>query len=229
MKATLAMLACLSMVGFLTAAEVTGNNTAVVIQKNAVIANGGWQLICVPVNKLDITNADTSDQGIPLAEILPASLYAGTGAMVRIEGANKTFATHNGTDWVYQTSETTLLPGTPLWVYTEGKTSADIPSTVFCGQDRTRTTLTKGAAKSLTPMQNDSSVAISLYEVVADPAIGDEILVLANGEDDYVHYMFDKPFGSTKDPYWMKNDGTELTANDKIIAAGEAFFYYSNQ
>lgn len=224
MKATLAMLACLSMVGFLTAAEVTGNNTAVVIQKNAVIANGGWQLICVPVNKLDITNADTSDQGIPLAEILPASLYAGTGAMVRIEGANKTFATHNGTDWVYQTNETTLLPGTPLWVYTEDKSSADIPSTVFCGQDRgnrtvpDRTELEPG----MHAMKNDSSEAIAVADVVAHPKARDTIMILQDGDADYKYYQCITRGGVLV--WWDTAENKAADAND-TIAAGEAFFY----
>lgn len=228
MKATLAMLACLSMVGFLSAAEVTGNNTAVVIQKTAVKAND-WQFICVPVNKLDITGAVDADAKVNVADLFPASLYSTGTKVYRVIGADSKLAcTLTESGWTAASDGNGTLefsPGEILWI--EGdKTSS---STVFCGQDRTRTTLTKGSANSLKPMQNDSSVAISLYEVVEEPAIGDEILVLANGEDDYVHYMFDKPFGSKEDAYWMTNNGTKLTEEDKIIAAGEAFFYYSNQ
>lgn len=228
MKATLAMLACLSMVGFLSAAEVTGNNTAVVIQKTAVKAND-WQFICVPVNKLDITGAVDADAKVNVADLFPASLYNAGTKVYRVIGADSKHAcTLAGSGWTVATTGNGTLefsPGEILWI--EGDTTSS--STVFCGQHRTRTTLTKGKANSLTPMQNDSSSAISLYEVVEEPAIGDEILVLANGEDDYVHYMFDKPFGSKGDAYWMTNNGEELTANDKIIAAGEAFFYYSNK
>lgn len=95
-KAFVASLACT--VGVCAFAAVEGNNTAVVIRKAAVVSSTGWQYLAVPVRGFDITGR-ASVKGVPLADVLPPSLY-GAGTQLIVEGnemadgylANSTYA-----------------------------------------------------------------------------------------------------------------------------------------
>lgn len=71
-KAFVAGLACA--VGVCAFAAVEGNNTAVVIRKDAVVSTTGWQYLAVPVRGFDITGQGKVD-GVPLQDVLPASMY----------------------------------------------------------------------------------------------------------------------------------------------------------
>ena len=71
-KAFVAGLACA--VGVCAFAAVEGNNTAVVIRKDAVVSTEGWQYLAVPVRGFDITGQGKVD-GVPLQDVLPASMY----------------------------------------------------------------------------------------------------------------------------------------------------------
>ena len=72
--ASLAALALLSAGSLAYAAEVTGGNVAVVVQRASVPSASGYQLLCVPVKGLDITGA-TEAKPLTLDQVLPPAAY----------------------------------------------------------------------------------------------------------------------------------------------------------
>lgn len=243
MKATLATLACLLTVGFLSAASVDGNNTAVVIRKNVVESDTGFQFLCVPVDGLDIANGTAKT--IKLSTLLPpTTLTAGT--MIIFVGGelgeNKTTATVNaveGGDNVWSPDDIELSGGQIYWlsyqapvvnksartrstVTTYATTSAD--TVIFCGQDRGNPTEVEPETGVVTPMANDSSTAIALKNitVITKTAPGDldTILVIKKGSSDYKQYNY---FGTK----WYGPNGADADAD--TIAPGEAFYYFKRK
>lgn len=72
--ASLAALALLSAGSLAYAAEVTGGNVAVVVQRASVPSASGYQLLCVPVKGLDITGSATPTS-LTLDQVLPPAAY----------------------------------------------------------------------------------------------------------------------------------------------------------
>ena len=72
--ASLAALALFSAGSLAYAAEVTGGNVAVVVQRASVPSASGYQLLCVPVKGLDITGS-TSTAALTLDQVLPPDAY----------------------------------------------------------------------------------------------------------------------------------------------------------
>lgn len=72
--ASLAALALLSAGSLAYAAEVTGGNVAVVVQRASVPSASGYQLLCVPVKGLDITGSATPTS-LTLNQLLPPATY----------------------------------------------------------------------------------------------------------------------------------------------------------
>lgn len=237
MKATLAFVACLLTAGFLTAAEVTGNNTAVVIRKNVVESDTGFQFLCVPVDGLDIANGTTKK--VMLSTLLPAStLNAGT----KIAFVGGTLGEKNSTaqvtvvEGVNTWSDDYELPGGQIYwlsyqapvvsqsvrgrstVTTYAQTTSN-DTVIFCGQDRDRT-VTTPAQGVVTAMANDSSKSLALEDVVAEPADLDTILVIQSGSSDYKQYNY---FDGT----WYGPNGEP--SNTATIAPGEAFYYFKRR
>ncbi len=238
MKATLATLACLLTVGFLSAAEVTGNNTAVVIRKNVVESNTGFQFLCVPVDGLDIANGN--QKTVKLSTLLPAStLTAGTkitfvggelnGTMVTVNATNNGNVWGDGTD----ASNPSLKGGQIYWLSYQNQASANSArgavttyaqttgndTVIFCGQDRARTEV-EPATGVVTAMANDSSKAVTLKELAANPGDLDTILVIQAGSSDYKQY---NAFGKK----WYGPNGAD--ADTAEIAPGEAFYYFKRR
>lgn len=237
MKATLATLACLLTVGFLSAAEVTGNNTAVVIRKNVVESNTGFQFLCVPVDGLDIANG--TQKTVKLSTLLPAStLTAGTkisfvGGTLGEQKASATVSENEGVkSWSYDYD----LPGGQIyWLSYQNQASANSTSrgaavttyaqttgnetVIFCGQDRARTAV-EPETGVVTAMANDSSKAITLKDVAATPGDLDTILVIQAGSSDYKQY---NAFGKK----WYGPNGADADAAE--IAPGEAFYYFKRK
>lgn len=237
MKATLAFVACLLTVGFLTAAEVAGNNTAVVIRKNVVESDTGFQFLCVPVDGLDIANG--TQKTVMLSTLLPAStLTAGTkiSFVGGTLGEQKASATVNETAGVKSWSTDYELSGGQIYwlsyqapvvsnsvrgrstVTTYAQTTGS-DTVIFCGQDRARTIVTPGTGV-VTAMANDSSKAIKLKDVVATPGDLDTILVIQAGSSDYKQYNY---FGGK----WYGPNGAD--ADNDTIAPGEAFYYFKRK
>ena len=238
MKATLATLACLLTVGFLSAAEVTGNNTAVVIRKNVVESKTGFQFLCVPVDGLDIANGN--QKTVKLSTLLPAStLTAGTkiSFVGGTLGEQKASATVSETEGVKAWSYDYDLPGGQIYwlsyqndgvtgsaarrggtVTTYAQTTGN-DTVIFCGQDRDRTTV-EPVAGQVTAMANDSSKAITLKDVAATPGDLDTILVIQEDSSDYKQY---NAFGKK----WYGPNGADADAAE--IAPGEAFYYFKRK
>jgi hypothetical protein len=239
MKATLATLACLLTVGFLSAAEVTGNNTAVVIRKNVVESDTGFQFLCVPVDGLDIANG--TQKTVKLSTLLPAStLTAGTkiSFVGGTLGTQKKSATVSETEGVKSWSDDYDLPGGQIYwlsyqapvvsnsinarrggtVTTYAQTT-DNETVIFCGQNRERADVTLEET-GIIAMANDSSVPLALTDVVTNPNNLDTILVIQAGSSDYKQYNY---FGDT----WYGPNG--VNANTATIAPGEAFYYFKRR
>lgn len=251
MKATLAMLACLSMVGFLTAAEVTGNNTAVVIQKAATPSSTGFQFLCVPVSGLDI--ADTGVlKTLTLAELLPPELYTSTARVTRaVDGDNVEYTIATETvegvtvnKWVVASSaadanSVTLNPGEVFWLNTQSKGGSLLASTtnteavpvVFCGQALEGSTVSSSTA-GIAAYGNTYSEAKPISTLVPAAGEGDIIFVIDEGRADYkqYHYSNDKWLKPATDANGNLIGGPMVAVTDAdVIAAGEAFYYYNAQ
>ena len=250
MKATLATLACLLTVGFLSAASVEGNNTAVVIRKNVVKSDTGWQFLCVPVDGLKIDGTATT---IDLETLLPAATLV-KGTQVKID--TETYTIGDNGQW---SANPSLSGGTIFWVKepnadtnpltqanptslaalltnstlddngdetTENPNTANTNTTiVFCGQDRARTAQYWSALSSgvMTPLKNDSSVAITL-DAAAELATGetrtnDQILTIQEGSAEYKSYFY-------RNGKWYSGKGVMKPVTTPVIAPGEAFYYY---
>lgn len=242
MKATLAFVACLLTAGFLTAAEVTGNNIAVVIRKDVVKSDNGYQFLCVPVNGLTIDG--TVKETIPLNTLIPPStIVAGTSMII----GDVTYTVNNNDQWVNQNSEVVnpeIPCGTAFWLQDPAQktkngaallsgsvslmSTGNADPTIFCGQQRTRTApnwadLTAG---KVTAVVNDSSEAITLAEAVTiageTPRTNDQIMTLRNGSSDYKSYYY-------RNGAWVgKVSGNNVNQpiTGAVIMPGEAFYYY---
>ncbi len=239
MKATLATLACLLTAGLLTAAaSVDGNNTAVVIRKNVVESDNGYQFLCVPVNGLDITGGETG--GVALNTMLPPetleegttlTIGATTYSVQTVDEVKTWVVGVSGTDVA---DDVTLEGGTIFWLRSPTVSVASIFSAgasdlqllnaspsepiVFCGQDRERTTISPVSGEA-TAMCNDSSESVALKDVIASPKQGDQILTIKSGTSEYEIYRY---LGTT----WY-GPGFNNPCNETLIAPGEAFYYYT--
>ena len=234
MKATLATLACLLTVGFLSAAEVTGNNTAVVIRKNVVESDTHYQFLCVPVDGLDIANGTTTK--IKLGTLIPANTVK-AGTTLILVGGDDSGATYtsNGTEWEEGAAEVELDGGQIFWLRSPEEESqpaaamslsrttpvvtysGEEPKTViFCGQDRGDYVKDNGILNEVKPMCNASSKAVQLKDVVNAPAKRDTILTLKNKTSEYVQYIYNGT-------YWV--GPASANCNNVEIAPGEAFYY----
>lgn len=239
MKATLATLACLLTVGFLSAAEVTGNNTAVVIRKNAVQAKNGYQFLCVPVNGLNIAGAEDGEVALetllPAATLSPNAYVTGTKlgetdpftyTVKEVTEDDKKVLAWTSSDG--QKANVTFKGGQIFWLNTQGvgRARAVAPSLdtiVFCGQDRGLTLGDDPATSGVIAMCNDSSVAITLGELAEDldPEQLDQILTIKAGSSEYNIYRY---LGETWYGSGANNDCSEVK-----IAPGEAFYYYTSK
>ena len=231
MKATLALVACLLTVGFLSAAEVTGNNTAVVIRKNAVISANGYQFLCVPVDALNIAGGEGGD--IALSTVLPpatlpvnatvtsvdANSNNFTYVVRAVEGVNKWTQSNNAAPNGFDVVDPTFVGGQIFWLNTTTHTrTTPMDTVIFCGQDRDLTTVTP-TSKMATAMSNDSSKGLKLSAVNDEAKNGDQILTIKAGAYDYTIYKY---LGGD----WY-GPGSENICNDVEIAPGEAFYYYT--
>lgn len=223
MKATFATIACLALAGFLSAeATVTGNNTAVVIQKDKVESSTGWQLLCVPVNGLALSGA--TNAALDIDTILPPEVYD-AGTKVYIDSSVAFTRAEATEEWLKGEGVTSkeVAPGTIFWIQKPGTdpsaalTAEASTSIVFCGQDRTADTRTRPEVGTLALMKNDSSSPLAIKDVVSNAQKGDEIMRVAGGKRNYkVYQRFSSEW---KDP----TDGS--SAQTVTIAPGESFYY----
>lgn len=222
-KSMFALFGCALVAGSVMAAEVTGNNTAVVIQKEPVVSKNAYQFLVVPVKGFDITGNENSNVSIKLSELLPASLY------------NENTMVYKASDpqTQYKVVET---GGTKAWdvdaefsasdVFWLKSTTSPMPDTVFCGQ-----LLADGVNVSLTetgfiPFGNATSEGIPYSAIKvngADPEPNDEIYVIQSNSNDYKILVY---FGGK---WWKPPAGTgsyeEVDADEKLPAGAAAYYY----
>lgn len=247
MKATLAMIACLAMAGFLAAeATVVGNNTAVVIQKDKVESKTGWQLLCVPVEGLAINGSASGS--VAISTILPPESYD-VGTTVWIDSREAFSLTQTGQNgpraWTRGENQTTdeLEPGQIFWIQ---KPSADsgtgssssasglkqasavvltaeaeaTPEQItFCGQTHARSSIVRPTAGHTALCANDSSEEWKISTILPDGVKkGDQIFRIQSGKSNYQIYRR------------MTNEwkvGNVAVTDTDVIAPGESFYYYA--
>lgn len=252
-KQFLALIGGVMVAGLAMAAEVVGNNEAVVIQKAKVESATGFQFLCVPVAPLDITGGTAGT--LTLAGVFPPELYKPietettisiTQIMRTVEGNSITYTVIGTSDentttynWCLENgtvdNDAELDPGEILWLRT---VTAD---------NSTSTALLSGTEDSET---EDASIVFCGQSIDADPVTGTagQMLPRANVTSEAktlgtlvtdptknsVVYAIAadstdyKTYTYTGSKWITPNPkgGKPLDANDVEIAAGEAFYYY---
>ncbi|MEG2063178.1 MAG: hypothetical protein RR007_05875 [Kiritimatiellia bacterium] len=206
---------CLLMAATVSAVPtVSGTNEAISIVKTKVESTSGFQLLCVPVVKLDISGSATKGD-ITLVEMFPPASYTSAEVTVLSSStkglAGKVYTVVEG-QWKNSTTaaDTTHFPaGTTFWL--KNGPAAD---TLFFGGTSGQT-IAVPAESGMSPIGNAASAAVKISEISG--AAYDRLLVLANNSNEYVNYTHT---GTA----WVK--GTSATVGSDAIAAGEAFFYY---
>lgn len=219
----------------LQAAEVAGNNVAVVIRRDNIASASGHQLMCVPVKPFDITG---QGQGtITLDDILPPALYercsvtlnSGTQGAVTYTAGNGAW-TQALTQDASSVASPTLKTGEVLWllnprdkVSVEGTDAAGEP-VVFCGESN-GTNAEIVANGQLQSIGNATSQEVSLEALFGKTfQDGDQISrIAARGDANYTMYQY--LFGNW---YELGSTGgiTQVNLADIKIAPGEAMYYY---
>ena len=236
MKGALTAVISALALGVLSAAEVSGSNSAIVVEKDVRESSTGWQLLCVPVDGFSVDNATTGT--IDVNDFLPPSYYneGSTLYTVDAEGTLTLACTLGETEWTGDT--TTLTGGQIFWVKNDVATSvganaaflmalasgttttSDTAETIlFCGQERTPETITRPDDETIALRKNDGADAITLANIVSSPVSGDEILVIQDGKKNYMSYYYNGNI-------W-KNLYTRADSSDVTILPGEAFYYQS--
>lgn len=215
------------------AAEVAGNNVAVVIRRDNVASASGHQLMCVPVKPFDITG---QGQGtITLDDILPPALYEGCSVTLNsgTQGA-VTYTAGNGawtqalTQDASSAASPTLKTGEVLWLYnTNDKATVEGAGgepVVFCGESNSANASIV-ANGQLQAIGNATSAECSLADLFGTTfQEGDQISrIAARGDANYTMYQY--LFGNW---YELGSAGgiKQVTLADIKIAPGEAMYYY---
>lgn len=215
------------------AAEVAGNNVAVVIRRDNIASASGHQLMCVPVKPFDITG---QGQGtITLDDILPPALYEGCSVTLNsgTQGA-VTYTAGNGawtqalTQDASSVASPTLKTGEVLWLYnTNDKATVEGAGgepVVFCGESNSANAKIV-ANGQLQAIGNATSAECSLADLFGTTfQEGDQISRIAKrGDANYTMYQY--IYGSW---YELGSTGgiTSVNLADVKIAPGEAMYYY---
>ena len=210
------------------AASVDGNNTAVVIQKEAKAASTGWQLLCVPVDPFNIgAGAGT----ITLAEVFPPSIYA-NGSQVIVGTEGDVTATIADNVWKYGAGSGEAAGGyelvrgtTVLFKAGDASSSQDV---VFCGQLNGTVTPAEGGAGSIDSVGNDTNAACSLADIfkgtgALGTANSQVFHIAAAGQSSYTVY---RKRGDTWYRYFAGARPEAVELEDISLAPGEAVYFY---
>jgi len=236
MKGALTAVISALALGVLSAAEVSGSNSAIVVEKDVRESSTGWQLLCVPVDGFSI---DGTAGTIDVNDFLPASYY-NDGSKVYIlneDGSTPSTPSCTLSNGTWSGTTTTLSGGQSFWVrnpttedisfssllleaISNGDTSTTADTIYFCGQERTRTTLERPTAGTISAMMNDGATAVTLNDFIESPKVGDEILVIKSKSKNYRCYVYDA------DSWWDIINNADVGATDTILP-GEAFYYQS--
>ncbi|MDO5462447.1 MAG: hypothetical protein Q4F99_03040 [bacterium] len=225
-KSMLTLVGCALAAGTVMAAEVAGNNTAVVIQKDAVVSNNYYQFLIVPVKGFDITGGGTATT-LTLAEILPPVAYT-TGTTVYAANDTTNIYKVDGGAWVdgegNNKDDTEIPAETILWMKTS---KTDVSATVFCGE-QSSTEVSVTPQSGFVAFGNATSAAVEYNDIKVDggeATKGDLIYCVKEGSYDYyiLRYNGDnwtKPPASGNGAYVDVVEGTD------VFPAGAAAYYY---
>lgn len=232
-KQFLALIGGVMVAGLAMAAEVVGNNEAVVIQKAKVATSTGYQFLCVPVAALDITGGNGGT--LKLSSVLPPDLYYVNGfpTTVTLGSDNYTISIIDDVKKWTTTANTEkavdpeLTHGTTFWLRIAddfgGDAAPDTPA-VFCGQALADSTVPGG--NGIVARGNSNSEAKTLSELIPDATNGSMVYAIEKGETSYKVYTYTKFLDGTGAwSYPNPEGGAAFDASTIKIAAGEAFYY----
>lgn len=224
-KSMLTLVGCALAAGTVMAAEVAGNNVAVVIQKDAVVSNNFYQFLVVPVKGFDITGEGTATT-LTLEEIFPAAAYV-TGTIVYKASDPDVIYTKQDSGWKYQNgladaSAAEFSANDIIWMLS---TSKNLDPTVFCGeQSQTEVSVTPKAG-SFVAFGNATSAAVDFEDINAGGFLaGDQIYLVQEGSSDYLRLVYN---GSdwTKPPAGSGRYEAIVPGTDVFPAGGAAYYY----
>lgn len=217
-------LVALACAGSVYAAEVAGNNTAVVIQRAVTASSSGYQHLCVPVKALDITGGGNGT--LTLSTVLPPASYAENATVIVSDGTNTATYTvklaSDGTTHQWQTSanvdaDATVLNTGDILFLNSGSSTA---STVFCGEENTTPPTITGST-ALQTTGNSTSGSLTYNDLFANCANGSQLFRIESGNADYTVYQ--KIYGTWYNPI----TGAEITLSDLELSPGEALYFYA--
>jgi hypothetical protein len=225
-KSMLALFSCALVAGSVMAAEVAGNNTAVVIQKTPVVSSNFYQFLIVPVKGFDITGNPQSNPTITLNELLPASLYDEGTLVYKANSPTKQYKIVDGV-WTWNHNDgATFSAKDVLWLKS---TKNPMPDTVFCGQlleDNVNISMTDEDVGTFIAFGNATSMAVPYSDIKVNggvPANDDEIYVIQGGSSNYKILVY---FGGK---WWKPPAGTgsyvEVGADEELPAGAAAYYY----
>lgn len=232
-KSMLTLVGCALAAGTVMAAEVAGNNVAVVIQKEPVVSSNLYQFLIVPVRGFDITG-NKGVQTLKLKEILPPAAYP-AGTKVYKNGSADIYTVYNNEGaidniWVKvgTTTEADVSYSAKdiLWMQAPGGTTSAIPDSVFCGEVSDTGVVVTPVAGQFVAFGNATSEAVAFSDITLEdgiPAAGDMIYLIQAGVDDY-DILYHNGANWTKKPTAGINF-TPVTDADKLPAGAAAYYY----
>ncbi len=236
-------LGCAMVAGFAQAAQVEGNNVAVVIDKAPVVSETGWQFLCVPVRGFDITGQGKAS--LTLNELIPPTTEGlAAGSQVQIKGNkaeegyldNGTY-TISGGAWTPADSASKLIaPGAIVWLQVPAQQANNAFASLF-GVSATPTATTsapairfmgeqhtvKGTivpddteAGKMVAYGNATSKPLDLFEI-STPQTGDQLLRIKEGSSAYAQYLF---IGGVWEYYKSYQNGNNI--GTEVVTFAEA-------
>ena len=243
MKSALLSMVALAALAGVQAAQVEGNNTAVVIRRDNVASDTGHHLLCVPVAPLSISGP-TANGGTPLETLLPAALYPEATVTLNSESqTDSAVYVSDGSKWTKEGSgetvtaaedtatEQLLFPGQVIWLSNPADKSTVTDETggkpiVFCGEQN-EAMADVSTEDGLHSIGNATSDTKKLSEIfVGTYGKGTQILSIAKrGDAEYTRYYY---YGPTTG--WKKFTpngiySVDITTID--VHPGEAVYYFA--
>lgn len=237
MKSALLSMVALAALAGVQAAQVEGNNTAVVIRRDNVASASGHQLLCVPVKPFNITGVTAEGTGVSfkLSEIFPPAVYE--GCQITLKSGTVGAKTYTVIEGAWKLSDNPDVPepdvkaGEVLWLFNQAdkvspasRAVAGNEPTVFCGEENEENgpIVMGGGMQSI---GNATSKGITLEALFGTEfQENDQISRIAErGHKNYTTYQYIK--GKW---YCLGNEGgiDDADLSQVTIAPGEAMYYH---
>jgi hypothetical protein len=237
-KSMLALFGCALVAGSVMAAEVTGNNIAVVIKKDPVVSSNLYQFLIVPVKGFDITGGANATS-LTLNELLPAStcengtlVYKAADSSVQWKVVGGKWVDNNDTS--VDANDVEIAEDTILWVKAQNTATvaaAEANPLVFCGEMSTKTVSVTPVARTFVAFGNATSNAVAFSAISVDGGVqkNDKIYLVKSGASDYMILNYNGT-NWTKPP--VDNEGNPVSGAyiplkeaDKLPAGAAAYYY----